>query len=103
MPHRPPQSPTAHRPPPASPKAPVGAEGLYGYYASSWAVCETDDAFPRHGEPASFVETRIRNYSLLDFKPQVGGWADVVWWARRALGAQEIRMGSRCAMHRCEN
>jgi len=43
----------------------------YGYYASSWAVCEGTDGFPRHGEPASFVETRIRNYSLLDFKPQL--------------------------------
>jgi hypothetical protein len=64
---------SAHRPPPSSPKSPVGPEALYGYYASSWAVCQTDDTFPQHGEPASFVETRIRNYSLLDFKPQVSG------------------------------
>eukprot|EP00967_Tisochrysis_lutea_P142397 scaffold263002_cov31-Tisochrysis_lutea.AAC.1 len=32
---------------------------------------QTDETFPKHGEPASFVETRIRNYSLLDFKPQL--------------------------------
>mmetsp|Transcript_5990 Transcript_5990/g.18794 ORF Transcript_5990/g.18794 Transcript_5990/m.18794 type:complete len:365 (-) Transcript_5990:5-1099(-) len=65
-----PRSP-AHRPPPSSPTSPVGPEALYGYYASSWAVCQTDETFPKHGEPASFVETRIRNYSLLDFKPQL--------------------------------
>lgn len=80
-----PLSPTASRPPPSSPNAPVGAEALYGYYASSWAVCQTDDTFPRHGEPASFVQTRIRNYALLDFKPQVGSRGGPDGWARLGL------------------